>query len=417
MLSAIAHSLVGVVRSMITCAAATLTLALATACTQDRPGAEDGTWRAERETRGDTLVVRTISGSVWGRAATLVEEVAIGTLDGEEELMFGFIQDIAVDREGGVYAFDGQAPALRYFDASGRYVRTLGRSGSGPGEYRDASLGLAVRRDGRLVMRDPRNARLNIYDPDGTPAEHWPVASGLFTANALTLDTADHMYLKVLLGQPERNKPWRIGLLHLDDGGVIVDTIPDPGIDGEPTTAAWTFSPDKVWALGALGDMVVGVSSRYSFEIRRRDGQVIRIEKAHAPVAVHAEERAEHEAVNAWRRKTQGQYLTSEIPPVPSTKPAYRALYVGDDGRIWVRLYSPAEKIAGPHDEPGPDDPPPLTWREPIAFDVFEPDGTYLGEVRLPPRTTLSVFRGDTVWGIRRGEMDEQYIVRFRLEH
>lgn len=397
----------------------TFTLTLTAGCTGDRSGADDGTWRAERETRGDTLVVRTVSGSVWGRPATLVEELAIGTLEGQEELMFGFVQDIAVDREGGIYAFDGQVPALRYFDAAGRYLRTLGRDGSGPGEYRDASLGLALRRDGRLVMRDPRNARLNLYEPDGSPAEHWPVASGLFTANALTLDTADHMYLKILLGRPERNKPWRIGLLHLDDRGAVVDTIPDPQIDGEPATAAWTFDANKVWALSPLGDMVVGVNSKYSFEIRRRDGRVVRIEKAHTPIAVHPDERAEYEAVNAWTRKTQGQYLTSEIPPVPSSKPAYRALYAGERGRIWAQLYTSAEKLDGARDAnpSDPNRPPPITWREPLVFDVFEPDGTYLGEVRVPQRTSLSVFRGDTVWGIRRGEVDEQYIVRLRLEH
>jgi hypothetical protein len=266
-------------------------------------------------------------------------------------------------------------------------------------------------------MRDPRNARLNVYDPDGTPANHWAVASGLFTANALTLDTADHMYLKILLGQPERNKPWPIGLLHLDDRGVLVDTIAEPTIAGEPTTAGGTFTSAKIWALSPLGDMVVGVNSRYSFEVRRRDGQVIRIEKAHTPVEVYPEERAEHEAYNAWARKTQGQFLTAEIPPVPSTKPAYRALYVGERGRIWVRLFTPAEKVERPQGEQAPDRPPPITWREPIIFDVFEPDGTYLGEVRPPPRTTLSVFHGDTVWGIRRGEVDEQYIVRLRVDH
>jgi hypothetical protein len=396
--------------------ALTLTLALATGCSGDHSGAEDGAWRAERLMLGDTLVVRTLSGSIWGRTATLVEELAIGTLEGQEELMFGFVQDIAVDREGGVYAFDGQVPALRYFDASGRYVRTLGRDGSGPGEYRDASLGLAVRRDGRLVMRDPRNARLNVYHPDGAPSEHWPVGSGLFTSNALTLDTADHMYLKVLLGEIERDKPWPIGLLHLNARGELVDSIPPPTLAGEPKESAWTFSPDKLWTFSPLGEMIVGVNTRYSFEVRRRDGSVLRIEKAHTPVAVHPEERAEHEAVNAWRRKYHGQNLSGEIPPVPSTKPAYRALFAGDDGRIWVRLYTRAEKIEGPHEEPAPDAPPPLTWREPVIFDLFDSDGTYLGEVRVPPRTSLSVFRGDTVWGIRRGEVDEQYIVRLRLE-
>ena len=140
-----------------------------------------------------------------------MEELAIGVLEGPEELMFGAISEMAVDAEGGIYVFDRQVPALRYFDATGRYVRTLGGEGSGPGEYRDVCLGLAVRSDGRVLMRDPRNARINVYDPDGSPADHWPVASGLFTGQAMTVDTADHVYLKILSEWPEQNKPWKIG--------------------------------------------------------------------------------------------------------------------------------------------------------------------------------------------------------------
>ena len=49
------------------------------------------------DTIGDTTVVRTMSGSVWGAEATLVPEVSIGKLDGPEEYLFGSIWSIAVD--------------------------------------------------------------------------------------------------------------------------------------------------------------------------------------------------------------------------------------------------------------------------------------------------------------------------------
>ena len=72
------------------------TIALMASCT----GAEEdrlGTWEVERDTIGDTVVVRTVSGSVWGAPATMREEVAIGVLEGQEELMFASIQAMAVD--------------------------------------------------------------------------------------------------------------------------------------------------------------------------------------------------------------------------------------------------------------------------------------------------------------------------------
>jgi hypothetical protein len=378
--------------------------------------------RVERLERGDTVVVRTLAGRAWSAPARLVEELRIGRLDGPNEEMFGPVLELAADREGGVYVFDSQAPALRHYDASGRYTRTLGRAGSGPGEYRDAALGLAVLSDGRVFMRDPRNARINIYAPSGEPAGQWPVASGLFTSRAMVVDTAGHAYLKILTGPVERNQSWPIGLLHMDPTGGVVDTVQAPRIDGEPATAGWTFTPVKVWEMSPLGDVVVGLSGIangfYSFEVRRRDGSVLRVEKAHEPVSVHPEERAERESLNGWMRRNQGQHLTSDIPPVPAVKPAYHGFSFADDGSIWVHLHTPAEQgePAEPQAVPGVEEPRPgLRWREPVVFDVFDRDGTYLGQVRVPPRTRLAAIGDDEVWGITRGDLDEPYVVRYRL--
>jgi hypothetical protein len=57
-------------------------------------------------------------------------------------------------------------------------------------------------------------------------------------------------------------------------------------------------------------------------------------------------------------------------------------------------------------------------WREPVAFDVFEPDGRYVGRVLAPQGLSLQpkpVIRGDTVWAIVRDELDVQRLVRFRV--
>jgi hypothetical protein len=144
---------------------------------------------------------------------------------------------------------------------------------------------------------------------------------------------------------------------------------------------------------------------------------VLRIERNIPPVAVHPEEKLELEAMNDWRYRTQGQFMTNDKPTVPDTKGVIRDLAVGDDGRIWVKRYVAAEKgdavqgIARQGQEP----PPPQSWREPNVHDVFEPDGTFLGSVRLPPRTGLSVMRGDKVWAVREGTDGESQVVRLRI--
>jgi hypothetical protein len=62
------------------------------------------------------------------------------------------------------------------------------------------------------------------------------------------------------------------------------------------------------------------------------------------------------------------------------------------------------------------DAPPPLTWRDVPTFDVFESSGRLLGTVIVPSNTRIMFSRGDLVWGVTRGEFDEPYVVRFRIE-
>ena len=61
----------------------------------------------------------------------------------------------------------------------------------------------------------------------------------------------------------------------------------------------------------------------------------------------------------------------------------------------------------------------PVFWREPVRYDVFEPDGTYLGVVAPPEDFTPyvnPVFDGDLVWGVTRDELGVERVVRYRIE-
>ena len=374
----------------------------------------EGAATTTREVVGDTTFVDiTVGDSL--TVLTAVEELAIGALDGPEHLTFGMVTEMVPDGAGGIYVFDGNVPALRHYDSDGVYVGKLGGQGGGPGEYEDAALGLALRSDGRLVMRDARNGRLNVYERDGSYSDAWPVASGLFTSRAMTIDTLDHIYLKILTGRPEENKPWPVGLLHMDPEGAIIDTIPPPEIAGEPDQApnGW-FLPQKHWALTSYGQLVIGVSDDYRFEIRNPDGTVVMVHREWSPVGLFAEEQAEWQRMSDYRWETQGQFMTAPMQPVPAEKPAYKDFFAGEDGSIWVSVHVAAEKrdVATPTD---PDRPPPISWVEPRVFDVFDSTGFYLGRVRIPPRTNVRTFSLSKLWGIRTGDLDEQYVVRLHV--
>ncbi len=384
------------------------------ACASDADPSADGP-DVVTETIGDTTVVRTLSGSVWGAEATLVPEVSIGELEGAEEYLFGWIFSIAVDDDRNVYVFDYQAQHVGVFDSAGNHLETLGRQGEGPGEFNRAEA-IALLPDGRLVVRNPGNQRIEVFGPEPGQTEQWGYpAGGLHTFTRLYTD----MHGRTLVPIIDRSRYPSSGggslvtqLLVLGPDGTPVDTLPEP--TSPSTTGLRPFSPMFQWTVHPSGHFLTGMPSEYRIELARDDG-VLRIERAVDPVPVLEEEGAyAREQMERSMRERDPDWSWSG-PPVPNHKPFFSGLLTGRDGRIWVRVA--AEGYPVENEDHDPEDPSsmPVLWRTPLRYDVFEPDGTYLGVVAPPDGFALSVSDGDHVWAVTRDELGVQRVVRYRI--
>ncbi len=177
------------------------------------------------------------------------------------------------------------------------------------------------------------------------------------------------------------------------------------------------FSPESLWTVHPSGHFLTGLSSDYRIDLARDDG-VLRIERAADPVPVQDEERAyERDRVVENMREMDPDWSWNG-PPIPEHKPFFHELLAGRDGRIWVWLATEAYPVENEDHDPDNPGSAPVTWREPLRYDVFEPDGTYLGAV-VPPEDFTPwvdpVFDGDHVWAVTRDELGVQRVVRFRI--
>jgi hypothetical protein len=59
----------------------------------------------------------------------------VGLVDGPDPEVFGRIAAVAFDARDRLYVLDSQARRISVFDERGRFVRTIGRPGEGPGAY------------------------------------------------------------------------------------------------------------------------------------------------------------------------------------------------------------------------------------------------------------------------------------------
>jgi len=394
----------------------------------------DRGWEAVVDTVGDTVIVRTLAGSVWSDTATLVPELSIGVLEGAEEEMFGEVGAIAASPDGEIYVLDEHVQQIRRFGPDGTFLGSIGREGGGPGELRQAEA-MALTPDGRLLVRDPGNARISVFARDGASLTSWRLPSGgnFHTSSPLFVDTAGNTYTPILLAVDVDVTEWKMGLARFGPDGTHTDTLPAPTWsefkplqlvarrEQSTSTTNVPFGPRTASTFSPLGYFVGGLSTDYRIDLYRPGARVLRIERMWTPVRVLDEEKAEqeHRIIENFKREFGSWHWNG--PPIPDTKPPFRDVIVGQDGRIWVQLSQPGypyRSEAEAQEEERISNRPQLRYREHAVFDVFEPDGTYLGAVRAPDEFRTSpepVLRGDYVWVVTRDDLDVPRVVRYRI--
>lgn len=189
---------------------------------------------------------------------------------------------LAAAPDGGVYVWDGTAKSLRQYDSAGTFVRRIARRGGGPGEYEEAN-GMVCLRDGRLVLWDPRNVRLNVYDERGEPAGDWRSPSGPFTGQkALFVDGDDNVSVLAWLRDDapgERTEPTE-ALIRLRPDGMVRDTLRPPvapvseaslvaSRGGMTVFQRVPFTSNAIWSFTPGGEFVTAESGRYAITVQR----------------------------------------------------------------------------------------------------------------------------------------------------
>ncbi len=393
---------------------------------------EANAWRYEIEEQDGLRTVRTLGGSVWGAPSRLELEASIGVADGSEEYVLGRVVGLYA-RAGLIYVLNQQPLTIRVYDYTGRFVRTVGRRGSGPGEYLGPAGIVVSPDDGTIYVRDAALSRMNLYSSEGEYIESWPLRTGSVSLHPPVLCTDGRLWTIARLPDRGTNRIRYQAMVQVTPGGIIADTLSVPAYDHEPwiiefnsgqgLLATWVpFAPELVWAMSPSGAMVSGISDQTGFTVDRPDGSRTVIEWVREPVPFEPDEWRwyRNRTIASIRLSQPGWAWTGRA--IPSRKPAFDALIPDRNGWIWVRRPGPGIRL-----EEG--DPEPDTyaeyerhpcWAESFSLDVFEETGRYLGEVMLPEgfQTDPQPFiDADMIIALVRGSDDVPTVRRYRLVH
>lgn len=374
---------------------------------------------------------------VWGASVAPVEETRIGTLTGPEEYAFGRVGGVTVLPDGSVWVGDEQKHAIFVYDEDGRFVRQVGREGEGPGEFQYPS-NMRVTERGTVIVWDSGLLRVTELTPDGefvgsfNPPTHMIGGS----MEELEIDRDGHLYLMALTqfeirGETtaERLRAFaavrerqRLFWLKLDATGAVLDSIFVERSERDGTVDGIL----NLTELSPLGYRVLLRNDAYRVTLELPGAEPRVIERSWEPIRYRRAERREKQRLEEVMNGRNGV----PVRDIPREKPPLRELFVDTDGRLWLQRH--AEGFVEPESDgerasrveaceffaasKAECDAGIGEWRQPVVYDVIEPEGVFLGQVALPNRLSELVHaRGRELWVVERGAYGEEYVVRYRI--
>lgn len=123
--------------------------------------------------------------------AELAEEFRLGGSETDPQQSFFNVSaaTIGADAESNIYVFDREGGRIIAFDSRGRFLRSMGRSGEGPGEI---GLGFAVivKPDGTAGVLDVSKRGVVWFAPDGEPLPIQPTPPEYYGGTVATMGDA-----------------------------------------------------------------------------------------------------------------------------------------------------------------------------------------------------------------------------------
>ncbi len=121
------------------------------------------------ETVDGVKIVHNPAAGKWGKTSpiSLQPVRVIGDVDTDDEnVAFNMPNDLDVDAQGRLYVLDAGNHRIQVFDRDGKYVKTIGRRGQGPGEFNMPSS-ISLDRAGNLYVVESGPGRVQVFAPDG----------------------------------------------------------------------------------------------------------------------------------------------------------------------------------------------------------------------------------------------------------
>lgn len=309
----------------------------------------------------------------------LKEDFSIGEGEQEEE-MFSEMTAVEVDKKGNIYILDRKESMIKVFDSKGKYVRTIGKKGQGPGEV-NQPVGIRITPNNELLVEDVFNQRLAVFALDGKFLKNVSTAKALGLAG-IAVDSQGN-----IIGQqvvPSENKLIREVKKYGSDLNPLFTIVSSdfPNIlEGKINIFRFLI----FYVVGKENHIFYGNPEEYEIKIFNSEGKLVKkILKEWDAVKVTKED---EEDILARIPDVGGGF--KDRLEFPKLFPAYQSFSLDEQERLLVRTFEKGKK------------------KNEYFFDVFDVEGKYIAKILLKgePR----VWKGKKLYAI--DETEEGFMI------
>ncbi|MEW6455181.1 MAG: 6-bladed beta-propeller [Acidobacteriota bacterium] len=123
-------------------------------------------WKGKIEYEGKIKVMKNPSEPVYGELILELKEIlSIGNPD-EENYSFSDAWNFDLDGAGNFYVLDSGNFRIQVYDENGKYLKTIGKKGQGPGEF-ERPFGMKLDKKGNVYVYDSPKRGLLVFDREG----------------------------------------------------------------------------------------------------------------------------------------------------------------------------------------------------------------------------------------------------------
>lgn len=363
------------------------------------------------DSAGVTIVTHAhLEAPLWATSAEPVLE--LGEVDAEGPESFFRISSAVELSTGDLAVFNSGTGELRFFGPDGRYLRTVGRQGEGPGEYA-GPVRLRRLAGDTLALWDSRQPRMTTLSPEGEVVRtaspqgigRRPVLISVLPDGAMFFEQ------EILLRIPAPTELTQLYANYIvwNADGSVRDSLPvqenhqiirwgeEGPLAGPPTFGVVTeFAGDETgyWVGTQKHEEIVRYSMDGAELLRLRWAPTDRA-TSQADSDLFLEEVLPTLPNDDARQRRREMHAGTMVLPV---FPSHGQLFLDRPGYLWVQEYERPGRV------------------DPSRWFVFDREGMLVARVELPRGLRMFEIGEDYVLAQRNDDLGIEYIVRYALD-